>query len=300
MVGTRSWPIPQKPNDGILVHHSSDIHIGYRPWSYSESDHMLDDMRRGLIPDFDLSVVTGDVVDGRSAASYGEEDRYAIGWLDQVRLRNPQLVAIGNHDLRNRTVYTRAVWERIYRRKGNSFVDVGGYRFITFAVDSFTGNSSAWLVPDATWDWVSATAGGTTGPVVLVNHYPPAELGTSAENYLQPPNKLDDLVAGHVNIVGYLCGHMHKELNDLSAAQFLIIGGRSIPVLCDISSMLSLNSKTRDQSAQIQSHSAFVTMRETEWQIRYRAHGTHNWSGPNGNRLTTMNLSSGSVVRSMG
>lgn len=296
---SRPWPIPESPADGILIHHASDIHIGYRPWSYAESDHMLDDMRRGLIPKFDLSVVTGDIVDGVSATSYGVEDRYAKTWLGQVRLDTPQLLAMGNHDVRNRRVKTRVEWERVYRQKANTYVDIGGYRFISFAVD-YHGFNDDWVIPATTWDWIDTTAGAASGPVVLVSHYPPAELGVSAVNYVQPPARLNELVGDRPQIVGFLCGHMHRELNDLTAAQFLIIGGRPIPVLCDISSMLSLTGKTRDQSAQIQSHSAFVTMREDLWEIRYRAHGTHGWSGPSGKRLTSMNLDTAAVTRTMG
>lgn len=290
---TRPWPLP--PTDGLLIQHISDTHLGYRSWSYAEGDSMLDDIRRGLVPTPDLFVHTGDVADNGAA----EEDRYSIPWLQQASRFAPTLVAMGNHDIRARVSHTRQTWEKTYRRKANTFLDVQGVRFVTFAVDDFTGLSTPWVVPAATWDWLNTVVGAASGPVVLVDHYPPQELGVSSENYLQPAAELDDLVSGHSNITGMLCGHMHLELTDPAAAAFLTIGGRSIPVLTDISSMLSLDGHSRDQSAQIQSHSAYVTIREDRWEIRYRAHGTHAWSGPDGWRVTTLDLAAGTVVRGM-
>ena len=293
MTETRPWPIP--PTDGLLIHHVSDTHFGYRPWSSAEADGMQDDMLDNLVPPADVFVHTGDITDHGTAA----EDIYALRWLNRAARGVPSLVAMGNHDIRDRAVHTRATWEKVYRRPANTFVDVQGVRLVTFAVDDFTGTSTPWVVPPATWAWLDEVVSAASGPVILVDHYPPAELGVGTANYVQPASELDALVSGHPNIMGMLCGHMHKDLSDPAAAQFLTIGGRSIPVLCDISSMLSLGALSRDQSAQIQSHSAYVTVREDRWEVRYRAHGTHAWSGPGGQRVTTLDLANATVTRSM-
>lgn len=292
MTATRPWPIP--PADGLLIHHVSDTHFGYRPWSFPEGDHMLDDIRQGLVPTPDLFVHTGDITDNGAAT----EDRYAIPWLDQAARYAPSLVAMGNHDIRARPVHTRAEWERLYRRKANTFVDVQGVRLVTFAVDDYTGLSTPWVVPAATWTWLDTVVSAASGPVILVNHYPPAELGVPPESYLQPASVLDAFVGDHPAITGMLCGHMHLGLADPLAAAFQAIGGRQVPVLCDISSMLS-DITGRDQSAQIQSTSAYVTVREDRWEVRYRRHGTHAWGGPADQRVTTLDLATGSVTRGM-
>lgn len=292
-VSTRPWPLP--PTGGLLIHHVSDTHFGYRPWSIAESDHMSDDLLDNLVPAPDLFVHTGDITDHGAAA----EDAYALRWLHRAARGAPSLVAMGNHDIRDRAVHTRATWEKTYRRSANTFVDVQGVRFVTFAVDDFTGTTTPWVVPTATWAWLDTVIGAASGPVVLVDHYPPAELGVGSANYVQPASALDDLVSGHPNITGMLCGHMHKELADPDAAAFWTIGGRPLPVLCDISSMLSLGALGRDQSAQIQSHSAYVTVLEDRWEVRYRAHGTHAWTGPGGMRVTTLDLAAGTVTRGM-
>lgn len=297
MTSTRPWPIPSSPDDGILIHHVSDTHFGYRSWSYAESDHMTDDLLDNLVPPADVFVHTGDITDHGAPA----EDAYAQRWLKRAARDRPSLWAMGNHDVRDRGNHTRAEWERLYRRSANTFVDVGGVRLVTFAVDSFTGTSTAWVVPAATWTWLDGVVSAAPGPVILVDHYPPSELGVAAENYLQPASTFDTFVGDHPAVIGMLSGHMHFGLTDPSAAAFWTIGGRSIPVLCDISSMLSLpGGLSRDQSAQVQSHSAYVTVQEGRWQVRYRAHGTHAWSGPSGMRVTTLDLATAAVSRSMG
>jgi len=301
---SRPWPIPEPPADGLLVHHVSDTHFGYRSWSYGEGDHMQRDLQHGLIPPVDLFVHTGDLIDGTYNANVGVtiagEDAYAIPWLTSAAKGAPSLWAVGNHDLRDRAPsYSRTAWEAAYGRPGNTFVDVKGWRFVTFCVDSHQGTGAAWVVPDATWDWVDSVCASAPGPVVLAEHYPPWELTTSTANYLEPPGKLDALVAAYPNIVGILCGHMHIDLDSADMTQLLPIGGRTLPVICDISSMLSLNGESRDQSAQIQSTSVYVSMTEGAWQVHYRRHGTRAWGGPGGLRVTTMDLATGTITHSM-
>jgi hypothetical protein len=296
MTETRHWPLPS--HDGVLVHHVSDTHVGYRDWSYDESNHMLDDIRKNLVPLVDVFVHTGDIVDGDlNPSGHAREDAYAKVWLEQAGRGARRLWAMGNHDIRDRVIHTRQTWEGIYRQKVNSFIDVGGIRFVTFAPDDFSGTSSAWTIPEATWSWLNAVVNGASGPVIIAEHYPPKELGVLDQDALLPQSTFATFIADHPAVVGMLCGHMHKELNDLTAAQFLTIGGRSIPVLTDISSMLSLNGHSRDESAQIQSYSTFVDIEEDRWRLHYRMHGTHCWSGPNGNRVTTLDLLNGTVTR---
>jgi hypothetical protein len=93
---------------------------------------------------------------------------------------------------------------------------------------------------------------------------------------------------------------MHWEISDTRAARFVEMGGRSLPVLTDVSSMLSISDQSRDRSGQYQSYSAYVTLLPDRWEVRYRAHGTHAWSGPGGQRVTTLDLASGTVSRGMG
>jgi hypothetical protein len=180
-------------------------------------------------------------------------------------------------------------------------VDVKSWRFITFCPDVFTtGLGGPWTIPDATWDWLDSVCASAPGPIVLCEHYPPWELTTSTDNYLQPPAKLQSLIAAYPAIIGMLTGHMHYNLDDAQMVQMLSIGGRTLPVICDISSMLSLDGASRDQSAQIQSTSVYVEMTPAAWRVHYRRHGTRCWGGPSGQRVTTMDLAAGTITHGMG
>jgi Icc protein len=305
-VTARPWPIPQAPDDGVLVHHVSDTHFGYRDWSYDEGDHMLRDLQQGLITTVDLFVHTGDHIDGTHGAAPGTtvaaQDAYAKPWLAAAAKGAPSLWAVGNHDLRDRgPSFSQSAWATAYGRPGNTFVDVRGWRFVTFCPDAFTtGLGGPWTIPNATWDWLDSVCASAPGPVVLAEHYPPWELTTTQDMYLQPPVKLQSLVAAHPNIAGMLTGHMHFDLDSAQMVQMLPIGGRTLPVICDISSMLSLDGASRDQSARIQSTSVYVSMRPGRWEVRYRRHGTRAWGGPSGLRVTTMDLAAGTVTHGMG
>lgn len=262
---------------------------------------MLSDIEDGLVPTADLAVHTGDITDGTENTTNNTietEDSYAKKWLTRAAKGAASLWNIGNHDIRDRTPNTRIAWEAAYGRLGNTYVDVRGWRFVTFSVDSHSSNT-AWVVPDETWDWVDSVCADAPGPVVLTEHYPPWELTQSALNYLEPSSKLDSLVAARTNIAGMLCGHMHYDIDGAQMTQILTIGGRRLPVICDISSMLSLNGDSRDQSAQMQSTSVYVEMTESSWRVHYRRHGTRAWGGPLGLRVTTMDLGAGVITHSM-
>lgn len=302
MVESRSWPIPQPPADGILVHQVSDTHFGYRSWSHAEGDHMTDDLTRvGLIPPVDAFIHTGDITDTATAT----EDAYAIPWLGTAAKGAPSLWAMGNHDVRTRVPATRAGWETAYGRSANTYLDVKGTRFVTFAPDqnSDPPATPGWYPSATTWAWLDTVISAAPGPVVICTHMPPWEIGgatTVVSDTVQPQARYDHLMADHTNIVGILSGHMHWEISDPLAAQFVTMGGRPLPILMDVSSMLSINDQSRDMSGQYQSYSAYVTLRPDRWEVRYRAHGTHAWTGAGGQRVTTMDLSTGLVTHGMG
>lgn len=302
MTEIRPWPLISPAGHGVIVHHVSDTHFGYRPWSYAESEHMLRDLNEGLVPIPDLLLHTGDIVDGDlSPTGTNTEDAYALSWLDKATLTQ-RLLCMGNHDIRDRLVHTRASWEAVYGQSANTYVDVKGTRFITFAVDVHpNGLDWMWEVPAATWDWVAAVATAHNGPVVLADHHPPMEFGgLLPQDCVLPQSALNTLVGDVPNIVGMMCGHLHRDIDDLSAAQFVTLGGRSIPLLADISAMLSLSTGLgRDMSAQVQSTSAYVEILPEAWRIRYRRHGAHLWGGPFDQRVTTMDLVNGTVSRGM-
>jgi 3',5'-cyclic-AMP phosphodiesterase len=297
---SRPWPLIS-PVHGLLVHHVSDTHFGYRSWSKAEGEHLLRDLNEGLVPIPDILLHTGDLVDGNlSATGACDEDGYALSWLDRATLTR-RLICMGNHDVRDRVLHTRASWEKIFGQKANEYADVKGTRIITFAVDDHpNGTDWNWTVPPATWDWVAAVASAHNGPVILADHYPPMEFGgLLPQDVVLPQAALNELVGDVPNITGMMCGHLHRDIDDLAAAQFVTIGGRKIPLLADISAMLSVNGGSRDQSGKFQSTTAYVEILPEVWRVRYRRHGAHAWGGPFDQRVTTMDLVNGTITRGM-
>lgn len=297
----RPWPIPPAaPDGGIVIHHVSDTHFGYRPWSFDESNHLLRDLNEGLIPLPDVVVLTGDIIDGIDVPY---EDAYAKEWLDVAGPDRgvPLLACVGNHDLRMRVPNTRAAWEATYGRQGNTYVDVAGWRIVTFCVDVHAWNEP-WVVPEATWDWMGEVIAAAPGGVILANHFPPVELGGLVDiDYLQPPARLAELVSDYPQVAGMLAGHTHWPASDPRAAAMVPIGSRTnFPVLTDISAMLTLpTGLSRDQSAQVPSISAYVTVTPDLWEVRYRHHGPRAWAGPGGARVTRLHTDTGVESRCM-
>jgi hypothetical protein len=169
-----------------------------------------------------------------------------------------------------------------------------------WAVDTHVTNTN-WVIPDATWNWLDSVIGTAPGPVLLADHYPLWELGVAAVNAVQPTARMAELISEHPNVAGMIAGHMHWEIGDSRQARFVQVGNRDLfPIVTDVSSMLSISSLTRDQSAQLPSISTVISMSPERWELRYRLHGPHAWGGPGGSRVTTMCLETGQVTRSMG
>jgi hypothetical protein len=294
---TRPWPLIS-PSDAVLVNHVSDTHWGYRDWSDEEGDTMLQDYAEGLVPVVDLFLHTGDIVDH----GLSTEDDYAVPWLTTAGCpAGASLWVMGNHDIRGRSTHTRQAWETAYGRDANTYVDVKGIRFLTITVDDFSLEDSQWTVPPESWEWAADMATEHDGPVVFCDHYPPMEFGgLLTQDALLPQASLNDLFEDCPNIVGMMCGHLHRNLDDPTLASFVTLGGRTVPLLTDISSMLSLEGEPgRDESAKIQSTSAYVEILPDTWRVRYRRHGSHAWGGPDDQRVTTMDLTGYTVTRGM-
>jgi len=304
----RRWP--GLPRDGFTVHHLSDAHIGYAPWSADVLDGATDDFTAALIDHVRVVVHTGDMTDdggqasGEGGAPAGtEQDRIALSWLTRSACGKPDLWCTGNHDLRDRVPNTRAAWEAVYGRDANTFVDVGEWRFIALSPDACGKGTSPeggdpWTIPRSTLDWVDATITAHSGPVMLCCHYPPEEFGTQ---YVEPAPGITDLVSSHPNVYGYLTGHMHWWVGDTRHARTVRMGNRrNFPVVLSPSQGLSTGGVHTpdlgyDEAARYPVWSMYHTLYDDRWEIRYRCHGRRMWSGPPGFALTTLNLSTGAV-----
>lgn len=332
---------------GTFVNFVTDTHYAYMPWSDKQLLNMAYDVKKGLIPKPDAFLHGGDMCDSPGENGYQPGDStklknqddfmltYKGGWLNNMANGVPSLWTMGNHDIRRRNPHTRVHWESIYGRKANDVLDLPHMRIVMFAPDSHvyyyansTKNDTGWPIPDATWDWVDQKIGETSKPVMLLNHYPPAEMANENERYPQGGDsmyntyylnkktatggstggttnipkpwvsyKLADIVSAHSNVTGFMCGHMHFVDHDPRMASFQHIGNKIIPVICGPSPTLQF-SDNRKWGHRATTKSLYVNMTPDHWQIRYRYHSAAMWSGPNGARMTTMDLANHTIVDS--
>lgn len=293
----RPWPIPPVPADALVLHHHSDTHFRYRQWTDGEAQLVLDDINHGLVPAVHASVHTGDIIDGNTGVgTTTSQDSVALPWMQAVDGPVPRIWALGNHDLAGRSPATAAAWADAYGQPANAFIDVQGVRLVAFAPEVYTDDAH-WTITDATWSWMDSVVSATPGPVVLLNHYPAAELGMGPGNSIQPTATLTAFLGSHPSICGMLTGHMHFPCEDSRAVQVFNVAGRNIAHISDVSDLMTLNvAMSRDTMARLETITSYITVLPDQWQIRYRRHGQHAWSGPEGLRVTTVDLIAGTVV----
>ena len=344
----RDWPLPTNSAmaGNTFVNFVTDTHYAYMPWSDRQLINMAYDVKKGLIPTPDAFLHGGDICDSPGEHGYQPGDStklkdqddfmltYKGGWLNNMNPNNvPSLWCMGNHDVRRRSPSTRAKWEGIYGRSANQVLDLPNMRIVMFAPDShiyyYSDNpkhDTGWNIPDATWDWIDQQIGGTTKPVLLLNHYPPAELAnvndrysafadnpygtlflnkktksggstTSTSNLVNPwvTYKLADIVSSHSNIAGFVCGHMHFLDSDPRMASFQVIGNKTLPVISG-PSPVHQTSNDRKWGHRNITKSLYMNFTPDHWEIRYRYHSAARWDGPDMGRITTMNLSTHEIT----
>lgn len=341
---TRDWPLPtySEKAGGTFANFVTDTHYAYAPFSDKQLTNMAMDVKKGLIPKPDVFLHGGDICDspGENGYSPGDSTKlknqddfvltYKGGWLNNMANGVPSMWCMGNHDIRRRSPSTRAHWESIYGRSANQVMDLPNMRIVMFAADSQTyyyndspQHDTGWNIPTATWNWIDAQIGGTSKPVLLFCHYPPAELGnenvrysvmndnqygsvflpkksgasySNAANLTHPWStyKLADVVSAHDNIAGYICGHVHFLDSDPRMASFQTIGNKTIPVISG-PSPTKQTSNDKIWGHRNITKSLYLNMTPDKWEIRYRYHSAARWDGPGMGRITTMDLSTHTV-----
>jgi hypothetical protein len=276
------------------VHHVTDTHIGSASSPQSVTDDLLVDFAVASPGRVDGIVHTGDII----ANAANGHDADARHWLAEAAAGKPSLCIPGNHDFRNRGAGTLAEWEDAYGHPGNVAVDIGSHRFLAVSPDkcAFHGGAETgpdpWVIPSETLDWARRLIRRSRKPIVLVTHFPPRELGAKA--WVEPHEGLTELVSTHSRVVGWLAGHLHWDIADQRMTSLLTFGDRSnVPVICGPATRLAV----RSGSVRRRPRSLYLTIRERRWDVRYRLHDDRKWGGPDGYRVTVLDLAKGEVRR---
>jgi len=193
----------------MLIAQITDIHLGFDPGNPLEFNReRLDRVIAALCalerrPD--LLFATGDLVDRGDADSY-RRLREAL-----ASCPFPVWPCLGNHDAR---AAFAGIFPEVPRADGfvQYVVDRPPLRFIV--LDTLEEGRHGGAFCEARAAWLSARlAEAPDRPTVLVLHHPPIETGidwlTTGPEELWVA-RLDAAIGGHRQIVGMICGHVHR------------------------------------------------------------------------------------------
>lgn len=183
---------------------------------------LVDHLAR-LAPRPDLLIVSGDL------AEVGVEEEYAFVRAGLERLAIPFLAVPGNHD---RRAAMRAAFGALYESSGAGsgalrdpsgagvpehlgvVRDVGELCII--GLDTLVEGRSHGAIAGDQLAWLAAVLDAAEGrPVLVVMHHPPFVTGIPAMDaigLIEGRAELAALLRGRGNILGILCGHVHRAI----------------------------------------------------------------------------------------
>ncbi|ARS26762.1 phosphodiesterase [Sphingomonas sp. KC8] len=195
----------------MLIAQITDTHLGFDPDNPAEFNrkrldkvlHQLSELDRKP----DMLLVTGDLVDR------GDEDSYRRLRSALAACTFPVWLCVGNHDVRSNLT---AVFPKIPIDGGfvQYVVDTAPLRFIILDTLEEGRHGGAFCERRAAW-LADRVAEAPDRPTVIVLHHPPIETGIEwMTTGLDEPwvDRLDQALAGHRNIVGLMCGHIHRAI----------------------------------------------------------------------------------------
>lgn len=195
----------------MLIAQVTDIHLGFEPGNPSEFNRKrLDQVIRKLVamePQPDLLLATGDLVDRGDVGSY---ERLKEAFAD---CPFPVWPSLGNHDIRDSFC---AVFPEIPVTDGfiQYEVETGALRILFLDTLEEGRHGGAFCETRAAW-LKAKLAEKPDAKTLIVMHHPPVEVGIEWMNtHPEEPwvGRVADAVAGHPQIVGIICGHLHRAI----------------------------------------------------------------------------------------
>lgn len=196
----------------MLIAQVTDIHLGFEPDNPSEFNRKrLDQVIRQLVamrPQPDMLLATGDLVDRGDSESY----RRLRNALDACPF--PVWLCLGNHD-------ERANFSRWYPEipVADGFVqyEVQTPELRLLFLDTLEDGRHGGAFCEVRADWLKARlAEKPDTKTLIVMHHPPVEVGIEWMN-THPDEpwvaRVADAIRGHDQIVGIVCGHLHRPIS---------------------------------------------------------------------------------------
>lgn len=196
----------------MLIAQVTDIHLGFEPDNPSEFNRKrLDQVIHQLVamtPRPDMLLATGDLVDRGDSESY----RRLRNALDACPF--PVWLCLGNHD-------ERANFSRWYPEipVADGFVqyEVQTPELRLLFLDTLEDGRHGGAFCEVRADWLKARlAEKPDAKTLIVMHHPPVEVGIEWMN-THPDEpwvaRVADAIRGHDQIVGIVCGHLHRPIS---------------------------------------------------------------------------------------
>jgi 3',5'-cyclic AMP phosphodiesterase CpdA len=212
----------------MLIAQITDIHLGFDPDNPAEFNRKRLDQVIRTISDMDrkpdLLFATGDLVDR------GDTDSYRRLRRALAAVPCPVWLCVGNHDVRENFL---EVFPNMPVVDGfvQYVVDHGPLRFIILDTLEEGRHGGAFCATRAAW--VRARlAEEPNKPTVIVLHHPPIETGIewmSTDPDEPWVSELEAALAGHDQIVGMICGHIHRSIVTSWAGRQLAICPSTAP-----------------------------------------------------------------------
>jgi hypothetical protein len=309
----RPWPFPDLRN-GPTLHHVTDTHFGPRA-SYA---YLADWHRRSETDIAYLRVATnaghlatGDLINAwfgsaslaQARKQRAQQRRDFQAWRAAITGADgkPFALATGNHDMSGPEdadgtwhPITGDQWAAFYGLPSvNNTWDMGEIRVITLGPEKWESFNRPnpyrkFLLPTGTLDWLDAELSADSRPTFLAAHVPTAQ--QYPDDFLtvngQNP-RFDDIVGAHGNVVGYLCGHRHNDVDaNPDLATVVTVGGRRIFTVCgpaaggkDRWTGVGPYEDTSRQWVPNANCSLYLTLlHDDTLDVRYRDHDARQWT----------------------
>ena len=192
----------------LLIAQITDLHIGPSPISAPNAARLAAVVARLVEIGPDLVVATGDLTDGGAPASYAEVQSLLAPLGDRV------LWAIGNHDRRDGFLSAFPAL-----RTADGFVQqdrtVAGRRILMLDTMTPGQHGGDYCEVRAAWLRARLTEHDQV-PSLIALHHPPVRSGVAwMDAGVDGPwtARLDAILTGRGQIVGLICGHLHRALS---------------------------------------------------------------------------------------